>query len=133
MHLILDNYATHKTPEVMKWLGKHKRFHLHFTPTSSSWLNQVERFFRNLTDKCVRRGVFHSVAELEQSIQNYIDEHNRKPKPFLWTAKANDILEKVKRAWDTLKARGGLPKVARALASIERCLPAEPDPVPAPS
>jgi DDE superfamily endonuclease len=133
--LILDNYATHKTPEVMSWLAKLPRFHLHFTPTSSSWLNQVERFFRNLTDKCVRRGVFHSVAELEHSIQNYIDEHNRKPKPFLWTAKAKDILEKVKRAWDALKACGGMPKVARALNSIERSLApaAEPDLVTAPS
>jgi transposase len=123
VHLILDNYGTHKTPEVHAWLAKHPRFHLHFTPTSSSWLNQVERFFRDLTDKCVRRGVFHHVKELEQSIQRYIDEHNRKPKPYLWTAKANDILEKVKRAWHVLKARG-YDKATRALDSIERCLSA---------
>jgi hypothetical protein len=83
----------------------------------------VERFFRDLTDKCVRRGVFHNVKELEQSIQRYIDEHNRKPKPYLWTAKANDILEKVKRAWYVLKARG-YDKATRALDSIERCLSA---------
>jgi len=127
VHLILDNYSAHKTPEVLAWLAKHRRFHLHFTPTSSSWLNQVERFFRDLTDKCVRRGVFHNVRELEQSIQKYIDEHNRAPKPYLWTAKARDILAKVKRAWYALKARGGLTKPSRALASIERCLSAEPE------
>src|SRR6266478_1927835 len=127
VHLILDNYSAHKTPEVLAWLGKHPRFHLHFTPTSSSWLNQVERFFRDLTDKCVRRGVFHNVRELEQSIQKYIDEHNRAPKPYLWTAKARDILAKVKRAWYALKARGGLIKDSRALASIERCLSVEPE------
>ena len=127
MHLVLDNYSAHKTPEVLRWLARHRRFHLQFTPTSSSWCNPVERFFRNLTDKCVRRGVFHSVEELQQSIQRYIEQHNRKPKPYIWTAKARDILEKVKRAWSALRARGGLPKVSRALASIERCLSAEPD------
>ena len=129
VHLILDNYSAHKTPQVWAWLKKHRRFHLHFIPTSSSWLNQVERFFRDLTDKCVRRGVFHNVAELEQSIQNYIDEHNRQPKPYIWTAKARDILEKVKRAWYALKASGGLTKASRALESIERSLAAEPEPV----
>ena len=129
IHLILDNYSAHKTPEVRAWLAKQKRFHLHFTPTSSSWLNQVERFFRDLTDKCVRRGVFHNVKELEQSIQRYIDEHNRKPKPFLWTAKADDILEKVKRGWEVLKARG-YDKATRALDSIERCLSAHSEPPP---
>jgi hypothetical protein len=87
----------------------------------------VERFFRDLTDKCVRRGVFHNVEELQQSIQCYIEQHNRKPKPYIWTAKAKDILEKVKRAWIALRARGGLTKVSRALASIERCLSAEPE------
>ena len=132
VHLILDNYSAHKTPEVMTWLAKHPRFHLHFTPTSSSWLNQVERFFRDLTDKCVRRGVFHSVPELQQSIQNYIDHHNRNPKPYLWTAKAKDILEKVKRAWYTLKARG-FNKATRALASIERFLTPEPAVVASPT
>lgn len=127
VHLVLDNYSAHKTPEVLRWLARHPRFHLHFTPTSASWCNPVERFFRNLTEKCVRRGVFHSVAELQQSIQCYIEQHNRKPKPYIWTAKARDILEKVKRAWSALRARGGLPKVSRALASIERCLSAESD------
>lgn len=132
VHLILDNYSTHKTPEVQAWLKKHPRFHLHFTPTSSSWLNQVERFFRDLTDKCVRRGVFHSVGELEQSIQTYIAEHNRKPKPYIWTAKARDILEKVKRAWFALKAQGGLHKESRALESIERYLSADSEPIGCP-
>lgn len=124
VHLILDNYSAHKTPEVKAWLAKHPRFHLHFTPTRSAWLNQGERFFRDLTEKCVRRGVFHNVAELQASIRNYIDEHNRHPQPYLWTAKAKDILEKVKRAWSALQA-GGYAKAAGALTSIERCLSAE--------
>ncbi len=98
LHLIVDNYATHKHPAVQRWAERHKRFHFHFTPTSSSWLNMVERFFRDLTENQLRRGVFTSVEALEQSILDYIEEHNRSPKPFIWTAKANDILEKVKRA-----------------------------------
>ena len=80
----------------------------------------VERFFRELTDKCIRRGVFHSVTELQQPTRGYIDQHNRKPKPYLWTAKATDILEKVKRAWKILTARGYAPKKLAALKSIER-------------
>jgi len=132
VHLILDNYSAHKTPEVWAWLKKHPHFHLHFVPTSASWLNQVERFFRDLTEKCVRRGVFHSVQELQQSIQHYIVEHNRKPKPYIWTAKARDILEKVKRAWYALKASGGLTKASRALEGIERSLAAQPEPVASP-
>lgn len=98
LHLIIDNYATHKHPKVKKWLARHPRFHLHFTPTSSSWANMVERFFRDLTQNGLRRGVFHNVAELVTAIANYIAQHNKKPKPFIWTAKAADILEKVKRA-----------------------------------
>ncbi len=98
IHLIADNYATHKHPKVQKWLGRHRRFHMHFTPTSSSWLNMVERFFRDLTDNRIRRGVFRDVEDLIMAIGDYIDHHNRDPKPFIWTAKANDILEKVKRA-----------------------------------
>jgi transposase len=124
LHLIMDNYSAHKTPEVQAWLTKHPRFHVHFTPTSSSWLNQVERFFRDLTGKCIRRGVFHSVAELQQAMRVYIDRHNQKPKPYLWTAKAQDILEKVKRAWQALMARGYAPKKLAALQSIERHLAA---------
>jgi transposase len=98
VHLIVDNYATHKHPLVKRWLERHPRFHVHFTPTSCSWLNMVERFFRDLTEKQLRRGVFRNVEELLESIGEYIDNHNRQPKPFIWTAKASDILEKVKRA-----------------------------------
>ena len=98
LHLILDNYATHKHPKVKKWLAKHPRFHLHFTPTSASWLNMVERFFRDLTVNRLRRGVFHSVPELVAALNKYIAHHNKDPKPFIWTAKAQDILAKVARA-----------------------------------
>jgi transposase len=98
IHLIADNYATHKHPKVQKWLSRRPRFHMHFTPTSSSWLNMVERFFRDLTQNRLRRGVFRDVEELIMAIGDYIDKHNDKPKPFIWTAKASDILEKVKRA-----------------------------------
>jgi transposase len=98
IHLIADNYATHKHPKVQRWLERHSRFQMHFTPTSSSWLNMVERFFRDLTDKSLRRGVFRDVEELIKAIGDYIGHHNLEPKPFIWTAKATDILEKVKRA-----------------------------------
>ena len=98
IHLIADNYATHKHPKVQKWLSRHMRFHVHFTPTSSSWLNMVERFFRDLTQNRLRRGIFRDVEELIMAIGEYIDKHNDNPKPFVWTAKASDILEKVKRA-----------------------------------
>ena len=98
IHLIADNYATHKHPRVQRWLTRHPRFHVYFTPTSSSWLNMVERFFRDLTENRLRRGIFHDVEELIMAIGDYIDKHNEKPKPFIWTAKASDILEKVKRA-----------------------------------
>ena len=98
IHLIADNYATHKHPKVQKWLARHPRFQVYFTPTSSSWLNMVERFFRDLTQNRLRRGVFRDVEELIMAIGDYIDRHNDQPKPFVWTAKASDILEKVKRA-----------------------------------
>jgi transposase len=98
LHIICDNYATHKHPAVTKWLEAHKRVHVHFTPTSSSWLNMVERFFRDITENRIRRGIFRSVAELESAIQTYIANHNAAPKPFIWTASANDILAKVARA-----------------------------------
>ena len=98
IHLIADNYATHKHPRVQKWLDRHPRFHVYFTPTSSSWLNMVERFFRDLTENRIRRGIFHDVEELIMAIGEYIDKHNENPKPFIWTAKASDIQEKVKRA-----------------------------------
>lgn len=105
LHLIVDNYATHKHPKVQRWLARHPRFHIHFTPTSSSWLNMVERFFRDLTQNRLRRGVFHDPEELIMAIGEYIDKHNQSPKPFIWTAKAHDILEKVKRARRTLDNR----------------------------
>jgi len=98
LHLIADNYATHKHPKVHRWLARHPRFHLHFTPTGSSWLNMVERFFRDLTVQRLRRGVFRDVEELMMAIIDYIGKYNDKPKPFVWTAKAADILEKVMRA-----------------------------------
>ena len=98
LHLIADNYATHKHAKVQKWLARHPRFHVYFTPTSSSWLNMVERFFRDLTEQSLRRGIFRDVEELIMAIGDYIDKHNDNPKPFVWTAKASDILEKVRRA-----------------------------------
>jgi transposase len=98
IHVIADNYGTHKHAKVKKWLTRHPRFHMHFTPTSSSWLNMVERFFRDITTKRIRRGAFPSVETLVQAITNYIAEHNLDPKPFIWTAKAGDILAKVTRA-----------------------------------
>jgi transposase len=104
LHLVLDNYGTHKTPEVKAWLAKHPRFKLHFTPTSASWLNLVERFFAEITTKRIRRGVFRSVAELKQAVHDYLDRHNADPKPFVWTKTAEVILEKERRALDKLEA-----------------------------
>ena len=98
LHLIVDNYSTHKHPKVKAWLKRNSRFHLHFVPTSSSWLNMVERWFRDLTDKQIRRGVFKSVADLIAAIQAYIQRHNQNPQPFVWTAKAEDIIAKYRRA-----------------------------------
>jgi transposase len=104
IHLILENYATHKHPDVATWLAKHPRFHLHFTPTSSSWLNLVERFFGKLTDKAIRRGVFHSAPDLISAIEFYLQANNANPQPFTWTATADSILEKVRRGRVTLDA-----------------------------
>ena len=105
LHLIVDNYATHKTPAVKRWLKTHTRFHLHFTPTSASWLNRVERFFGEITRKRIRRGVFTSVAELESAIMLYLENHNAAPKPFVWTKSAGEILEKVARAKQVLESQ----------------------------
>jgi transposase len=105
LHLIADNYATHKHEKVQKWLEKHPRFNMHFTPTSASWLNMVERFFRNITTDRLRRGVFTSVPELVTAIEEYVDLHNINPKPFIWTASANDILEEVIRAKSRLSSK----------------------------
>ena len=102
VHLICDNYATHKHPKVQAWAAKHRRFHFHFTPTGASWLNMVERFFRDLSDKAIKRASFYNVDDLVGAITEYINAHNADPKPFIWTASANDILAKVKRARRTL-------------------------------
>jgi transposase len=98
IHIIVDNYATHKHENVRRWLKNNGRVQLHFIPTSSSWLNLVERFFGLLTEKAIRRGVFTSVKELEEKIHEFIQAHNTKPKPFKWTKSAEMILEKVERA-----------------------------------
>ena len=97
LHLVLDNYATHKHPDVKAWLETKPRFHLHFVPTSCSWLNLVERFFAQITTKRIRRGSFESVKELEDEIKDYLRVHNQDPKPFKWTASAEAIIEKVAR------------------------------------
>lgn len=98
LHVIVDNYATHKHPKVKNWLKRNRRVTLHFIPTSSSWLNLVERFFGLITDKAIRRGVFASVQELETTIHKFIEQHNENPKPFTWTKPVEGILEKVNRA-----------------------------------
>ena len=106
VHLILDNYATHKTDAVKKWFLKHPRYHAHFTPTSASWLNVVERFFGELTQKRIRRGSFNSVAELKTAITEYVEHHNQNPKPFTWTADADLILAKVKSVCERTSISG---------------------------
>jgi hypothetical protein len=105
LHLIADNYATHKHPAVQAWLEKHPRFVMHFTPTSASWLNMVERFFRDITTERLCRGVFTSVPNLIAAIDEYIAEHNTNPKPFIWTKSARDILQKVIRANSRLSSK----------------------------
>ena len=97
IHLVMDNYATHKTPAIRNWFARHPRWHVHFTPTSASWLNQVERFFALLTEKQLRRGVHRSTRELEDAIRAYIDTVNADPRPFRWTKSANEILATIKR------------------------------------
>ncbi|MGH9091798.1 MAG: IS630 family transposase [Acidimicrobiales bacterium] len=104
IHIILDNYGTHSHDNVKAWLAKHPRFHLHFIPTSSSWLNMVERWFRDLTEKALRRGVFRSVPDLIAAIEAYLEANNNDPKPFVWTATAEEILEKVRRGRVALEA-----------------------------
>jgi transposase len=106
LHLILDNYATHKTPAVKRWLARHKRFIPHFTPTSCSWLNLVERLFAEITRQRIRRGIFHDVAELEAAIDEWIEHRNKDPKPFTWTATGKTILVKHRRAKKVLAKAG---------------------------
>ena len=103
LHLILDNYCTHKQQNVRKWLARHPRFHIHFTPTSSSWLNLIERFFGELTQDVIRDGSFSSVRQLVNDIEDYLDQRNLNPKPYKWKAKGEEILRKIQRARDALK------------------------------
>jgi len=103
LHLVVDNYGTHKHPKIQKWLKKHPRFNLHFTPTSSSWLNLVERWFREITDKRIRRASFSSVPVLIQAIDEYIEKNNKNPKPFIWTASADSILSKIHHCKEVLE------------------------------
>ena len=105
LHLIADNYATHKHPVVKAWLDKHPRFHMHYTPTSVSWLNMVERFFRDITAERLRRGVFASVPELVTAIEAYVAHHNARSKHFIWTKSARNILQKVIRANSRLSSK----------------------------
>jgi transposase len=106
IHIVLDNYGTHKTPAVKRWFGRHPEYHLHFTPTSGSWLNQVERFFAEITEKRIRRGAFRNVASLVKAIMEYLDNHNENPRPFVWTANADLILERVKKVCERISNSG---------------------------
>jgi transposase len=106
VHIIMDNYGTHKTPAVKRWFERHPEYHVHFTPTSGSWLNQVERFFAEITEKQIRRGVFRSVAALEKAILEYLAAHNENPRPFVWTAGADLILDRVKRVCERISKSG---------------------------
>ena len=106
IHVVLDNYGTHKTTKVVRWFARHPRYHLHFTPTSGSWINQVERWFAEITEKRIRRGSFQSVRSLEKAIQEYLDHHNKNPKPFVWTAGADLILGKIERLCERMSNSG---------------------------
>jgi len=106
VHLVMDNYGTHKTPRVIRWFARHPRYHLHFTPTSGSWVNQVERWFAEITEKRIRRGSFTSVRSLEQAILEYLDHNNENPKPFVWTADADLILGKIQRLCERISNSG---------------------------
>jgi transposase len=97
VHLVMDNYGTHKTPSIKAWFARHPRFHVHFTPTSASWLNQVERWFATLTEKYIRRGTHRSTRQLEKAIKQYLEVHNANPKPFMWSKSADDILASIER------------------------------------
>lgn len=116
LHVVMDNYGTHKAPAVNKWLSKHPRFVCHFIPTSSSWLNMVERWFRELTDKAIRRGVFLNVPELVKSIEKFLASWNQNPRPFIWTATAGEIMEKIGRArekLESIKPGCSLPRIRK--------------------
>jgi transposase len=117
IHLVLDNYGTHKTPKVIRWFARHPRYHLHFTPTSGSWVNQVERWFGEITEKRIRRGSFKSVPSLEKAIREYLDYNNAKPKPFVWTADADLILGKIQRLCERIS---NSPKTSRPSPAISK-------------
>lgn len=106
IHIVMDNYGTHKTPKVKKWFLKHPNWHIHFTPTSASWMNQVERFFGEITDKRIRRSAFKSVASLEKAIMDYLDNHNKNPKPFVWTATADRIFSSIEKVVQRISRTG---------------------------
>ena len=106
VHVILDNYSTHKTPEVHAWLVRHPRFHLHFTPTYSSWMNMVERWFSELSTKWLKRGTHRSVRELERSIQEWINQWNDNPRPFVWTKSADQILASIASYCERISGTG---------------------------
>lgn len=118
IHLVMDNYATHKTQPIRNWFAKRPRWHVHLTPTSASWINQVERFFADLTDKQIRRGVHRSTGELEAAIETYINAVNADPKPFRWTKSAADILASIERfCLATLKTGDQQAKIVRTSES----------------
>jgi transposase len=106
VHLVLDNYATHKTPAIQRWLVKRPRFHVHFTPTGASWLNLVERWFAEITQRCIRRGTFRSTRELETTIRKYLEISNHQPKPFVWTKTADEILRSIARFCERISETG---------------------------
>jgi hypothetical protein len=106
IHLIMDNYGTHRTPKVRDWLARRPHWRVHSTPTSASWLNPVERFFAEITNKRIRRGVFRSVGELETAIVDYLDTHNKNPQPFIWTATAEHIFQKTVRLCEGINNSG---------------------------
>jgi transposase len=113
VHLVLDNYGTHKTPKVIRWFARHPRYHLHFTPTSGSWVNQVERWFAEITEKRIRRGSFTNVLSLEKAIREYVDHYNENPKPFVWTADADLILGKIQRLCERISNSPGVSSATK--------------------
>jgi len=120
IHLIIDNYSAHKHPNVRRWLAERPRFHIHYTPTSGSWLNQVERLFGEVNRKCLQHRSFPTVEALQQDLAQFLNRRNENPKPINWKATTDDILQKVKRAWQSLHDRYAAKKPSAALASIER-------------
>ena len=106
VHVVVDNYATHKHPRVKRWLAARPRFHVHFTPTYASWLNQVEIWFNRITQQAIRRGTFRSVKELVEKIDQYVQNSNRHPHPFVWTASADSIFAKVQRLCERISGTG---------------------------